>query len=89
MFEGGDRGGGFGFLFAFAFAGPELATVPRDFGDEVLLVLGTALGEDGVLRAARGDGLEDFLEPALWVDVEWLKAESLDVGSALPQGRSV
>jgi hypothetical protein len=80
--EGGFSGGGFGEFFAGAGAFGEGETVPCDAGDEGLAVVWSSFREDGVGGAAEGDGLEGFLELALWVDLAWLGGEGAEFFAA-------
>ena len=75
MGESGFCGGGFGEFFAGAGAVGEGEAVPRDAGDEGFAVVGSGFGDDGVGGAAEGDGLEGFLELALWIDLARLGGE--------------
>lgn len=63
------------FFFAPSLSFAKFAAVPDDAGDEALLMFGTGLVDDRVGRAVRGNGLQDFLKPALWICIRRIDLE--------------
>ena len=64
------RGGGFRLLLAPAFALAQRHPFPEDADEKGLLVLASAFGEQLVNRAARRDGLEQFLEMTFRINID-------------------